>query len=118
MHWRDEVRLRANGHCERCERSIANYPASIHHRRPRGMGGSIPDGIDSSENCVLLCGSGTTGCHGWVEHNRAVATDQGWLVPRRDPRDPADVPVYIGGVWYRVTPEAIEPADDAYDVLF
>lgn len=36
---------------------------SIHHVLPRGQGGD-----DVWENLVALCGSGTHGCHGAVEH--------------------------------------------------
>lgn len=109
--YRDVVRLRANGHCERCGRSTVNYPASIHHRRPRGMGGTSDPGINTAENCVLLCGTGTTGCHGIVESHREIAIEEGWLLPRRDPRDPADAPVFAEGAWYLVTADALVPVD-------
>ena len=106
---RQAVLLRANGHCERCGRSVANIPASVHHRRPRGMGGTSDDAVHSATNCVLLCGSGTTGCHGYIESNRAEAAEHGWLVLRRDPRHPADVPVFAGGGWWFVTAEHFVP---------
>lgn len=102
MAVRDAVRLRAGGLCERCGRSVVNVPASIHHRRPRGMGGSRDPAVESVGNLVVLCGSGTTGCHGWVEQNRVDAVGHGWLVPRRDPRDPGEVPVFVGGGWWLV----------------
>jgi len=57
------------------------------------MGGTVDPDVDLPSNIGLLCGSGTTGCHGWVERNRTAAEAEGWLVPRRDPRRPADVPV-------------------------
>lgn len=52
---------------------------NIHHRQPR------PVGPNTMENLVHLCGSGTTGCHGWVEHNRPKAKDLGLLVSRHSP---------------------------------
>lgn len=111
MDYRDVVRIRANGHCERCGISIVNRPASIHHRRPRGMGGTRAEGINTPENCVVLCGSGTTGCHGWVESYRETAIEEGWLLPRRDQRDPAEAPVFAEGDWYLVTADALVPID-------
>ncbi|HSE45683.1 MAG TPA: HNH endonuclease signature motif containing protein [Gemmatimonadales bacterium] len=36
---------------------------SIHHILPRGQGGD-----DVWENLAPLCGDGTTGCHGGIEH--------------------------------------------------
>ena len=67
---RAKVLRRAGGYCERCGHYIANTPASVHHRRPRGMGGAKTPDIHSAANQVLLCGSGTTGCHGEIESNR------------------------------------------------
>lgn len=65
----------------------------MHHRLPRGMGGSNSKAgrarTERASNLVVLCGSGTTGCHGWVEANRHAAYLSGWLVHRED--DPATV---------------------------
>jgi hypothetical protein len=44
------------------------------------MGGTTD--VDTCSRIVLLCGSGTTGCHGWVERFREQAYEQGWLVRR------------------------------------
>jgi hypothetical protein len=47
------------------------FPVSVHHRRPRMMGGSRNESTYiKPANLIVLCGSGTTGCHGWVESNR------------------------------------------------
>lgn len=102
---RETVRRRSGGMCERCGRPGSN----IHHRRPRGMGGTTSP--EDPTNLVMLCGSGTTGCHGWVESYRQLAWEQGWLVPRRDPREPRDVPVYIIGEWWVLTGDKWEPTD-------
>ena len=75
------------------------------------MGGSKSHEWETPECGVVLCGTGTTGCHGYVESNRAEAAEQGWLVPRRDPRDPADVPVYIDGAWWKLTPYGYHAVD-------
>lgn len=66
---------------------------SLHHRKPRGMGGTKDPGIHSPANIIVLCGSGTTGCHGWVEQHRAESYDLGLLVHRTD--DPSAVPVRL-----------------------
>lgn len=53
---------------------------SAHHRKPRGKGGTSNTSIGSAANCLILCGSGTTGCHGWAEHFRAKAIAAGILI--------------------------------------
>ena len=60
--------------------------ANVHHRRPRGQGGS-----NDPANLLHLCGSGTTGCHGYIESNRTVARANGWLLEFG--QDPRIVPV-------------------------
>ena len=57
------------------------------------MGGSKDPMMSSPANLILLCGSGTEGCHGWVESNRAVAYPDGLLLHRND--DPAETPVVL-----------------------
>lgn len=56
---------------------------SIHHRRPRQMGGTRAADSASPANLVILCGTGAEGCHGWVESHRSDAYETGLLV-RRD----------------------------------
>ena len=102
---------RALGHCEICGNLVFAYdagrwlmltPYSIHHRAARGMGGRRVEWINSPANLLLLCGSGTTGCHGHVEANRTEAYRNGWLV--RASADPAAVPVLLeGGDWCLLT---------------
>jgi hypothetical protein len=38
-----------------------------------------------------MCGSGTTGCHGYVEANPTEATRNGFRIPQN--ADPAGVPI-------------------------
>lgn len=67
--------------CCRCTRPVSDStPVSIHHRTPRGMGGTRAPSINEAPNLLLLCGSGTTGCHGWVEGHRDDARRDGFLV--------------------------------------
>ncbi|SEN88651.1 HNH endonuclease [Nonomuraea pusilla] len=85
--------------CVRCGRQVPRDEDSIHHRVPRGRGGE-----NTAENLLLLCGSGTTGCHGWVESNRAEAYKLGYLV--KTGFDPLDVPVLlVGKAWAYPTPD-------------
>ena len=96
-----DIRLRANvvvredGRCFRCGKQVAIYEPetyrdlpvvkriaqfSFHHRKPRGMGGSNSLDINIFPNLIVLCGTGTTGCHGWVEANREQAYKDGLLL--------------------------------------
>lgn len=114
---------RAGGRCERCGkvvhtngRFVGEY--SIHHRKPRGMGGTKDPAANSPSNLVLLCGSATTpeGCHTAVEKFRQAALNTGWIVTRT--ADPARVPLkYSSGRWYLLgddgtLTETVRPAND------
>lgn len=72
---------------------------SIHHRQPRGMGGSSRPQVHDLSNLLLLCAgfsrrlAGTLGCHGTVEGNRNAAKARGLLVPSG--LSAADVPVVL-----------------------
>lgn len=96
------VAARSSGRCEArtpdCLTSpprfmIGLLPHSMHHRRPREMGGSKRVDTNTAANIMSLCGTGTTGCHGWVERHREAAKQRGLLVPQR--MDPAIVPVVL-----------------------
>jgi hypothetical protein len=86
------VKTRSQGRCERCGAS-ESLRWSLHHRKPRGMGGSRDPLINSPANILLLCGSGTEGCHGWVESHREDSYESGLLVHRID--DPEETPVTL-----------------------
>jgi hypothetical protein len=66
---------------------------SIQHRIPRGMGGSRDPRLNLPSNLVVLCGSGTTGCHGGAESYREGARARGLLLHRIE--DPTKVPVEV-----------------------
>lgn len=83
---RELVRERSEGLCERC--GLAGH--SVHHRRKRSHGGPW-DAI----NCVMVCGDGVRGCHGWIEHNPNAAHDEGFHV--RPWEDEREVPVLRWG---------------------
>lgn len=85
MNVDEKVISRDLGSCVRCGRHVAHLERgrewSIHHRRPRGSGGTSLAWVNEAANLVILCGSGTTGCHGVVEQARAAARAAGFLVP-------------------------------------
>lgn len=84
----DEVRFtvlaRAFYKCERCYGGPTAFGFSVHHRLPRGMGGSKNKNLHLPANLITLCGSGVDGCHGWVESNRDEARAKGFLLYRID----------------------------------
>lgn len=71
---------RDDGCCTRCGINVSFQPHSLHHRKPRQMGGTTNPLSSDPRNIVLLCGSGVTGCHGEVEGDRTQAYDDGWLL--------------------------------------
>lgn len=102
-HAREMVVNRASYLCERCLNPISG-PGSVHHRRPRRMGGTKRTDVNSPANLMLLCGSGTTGCHGWIESHRTEAIDNGIILYDRD--DPTEHPFRdMGGRWWQLTDE-------------
>lgn len=77
---RETIVTRDGSRCVRCGTGVGNVPSSVHHRKPRGMGGTRDPRSSDLRNGVLLCGTGTTGCHGDIENDRAAAYDDGWLL--------------------------------------
>lgn len=93
---------RDDGMCRRCGRP----GESIHHRIPRGMGGSRDPKINSPANLVLVCGHGTAGCHGHIESHRSEAYLSGWLVHRTE--DPESIPLLdLAGVAWCLTSDGL-----------
>ncbi len=87
---------RAGFCCEVCAVMLGDVRGvhwSYHHRRARAMGGTRWPGINLPSNALILCGSGTTGCHGDIESYRATAARAGYLVLSRT--DPAEVAVLL-----------------------
>lgn len=53
---------------------------SLHHRRPRGAGGTKRAWVNLPANLILLHGSGVTGCHHTVESERYKYYGNGFLI--------------------------------------
>lgn len=90
------VRQRDGHRCQICGGSVVDQPSSIHHRRRRGMGGSAL--LERPSNLVRLCGTATTGCHGFVESERSLAIRRGWLLGYLD--DPEATPLLCFDGWH------------------
>ncbi len=85
----DAVDRRDDYSCIRCGTSLTVTHGSRHHRLRRRVGGH------RVSNLILLCGSGTTGCHGWVHSNPKKAQALGFTVPanHRPDLDPEVIPI-------------------------
>jgi hypothetical protein len=102
----EAVYERASWSCERCSGAVGpirGVDHHVHHRRPRGNGGTVRPETNWPSNLLLLCPTchedGKTG----VESRRKAALAAGWLVHQTE--DPATVPVVIHGprlVWLTV----------------
>lgn len=92
------VRARDGHRCQMCGRSIVDYPSSIHHRINKGNGGSAK--YERASLLIRMCGTGTTGCHGWVTTEPRRAGLWGWLLPRNNPDiDPTEEPILTYQGW-------------------
>lgn len=86
-HARAVVADRSSGVCEVQRLGCCLFRASnCHHRKNRSQGGEW-----SASNLLHVCGSGVSGCHGWITGHPAAASEDGWTVRRGE--DPAAVPV-------------------------
>ncbi|WP_407662394.1 HNH endonuclease [Mycolicibacterium palauense] len=94
------VAQRSGGRCERCGRY---GPTTMHHRVKRSHGGPW-----SLTNITAVCGSGTTGCHGWIESHPRLAREEGFALKSWE--DPATVPVLL----YRRFSTCFTPDEPSY----
>lgn len=88
--------------CESCDDALRGNRGEgwhVHHRRPRGSGGSSWPGINLASNLLVLCAF----CHGDVESRRAHAVEVGRLVPYAS--DPGEVAVLVQQHWRYLTDE-------------
>lgn len=104
--------------CVRCGVWIEGN-GSRHHRQRRAVGGHI------RPNLILLCGSGTTGCHGWAHANPALARLAGYIVASWV-ADVAGVPVLVAAagdlagsrmVWMLLTVEGDRNPIDTLEAI-
>jgi hypothetical protein len=96
------VRQRDGYRCQMCGRSIVDFPSSIHHRINRGSGGSAK--LERPSLLIRMCGTGTTGCHGWVTNEPRQAGKWGWLLPKNNPDiDPERERILLYDGWHILT---------------
>ncbi len=77
------VLTRDLGCCSVCGepvRGTRGWDFSLQHRLRRGAGSTRRDFVNLPGNLVLVCGSGTTRCHGRIENNREWAAEHGFRV--------------------------------------
>lgn len=82
------LREREDNRCAKC----GMFGNNAHHRKNRSQGGE-----DVLSNLLLLCGSGTTGCHGWITEHPALGYVNGWSVMSTG--WPEDIPVLYRDGW-------------------
>lgn len=112
MNVKDEAIYERDDHrCVRCGTRANN----VHHRKLRARAWKWE--VNLASNRIATCGSGSTGCHGWMHENPAEATKNGWIVASWG--TPSDIPVQYpeGKRWltdcgnYRFTPHPIEEVE-------
>lgn len=102
---------RDHGICQWCGELVTVADYSLQHRRARGMGGSKSKAANSPANGVVVHGSGTTGCHGWIESHPDDALERGFRVYQgKDPRQVALVD-WAGRAWWLFENGGRERAD-------
>ncbi|UVK62568.1 HNH endonuclease [Arthrobacter phage TaylorSipht] len=98
---RRQVIARDLSKCQWCGRHVRTESGwySLQHRRARGMGGSRDAATNQAGNLVLVCGTGTTECHGEIEGNPAQAIARGFRIAAG--ATPSRVPIvdWTGREW-------------------
>lgn len=89
---RDMIADRARSRCEVC--GVMVEYGQIHHRKARGMGGTVSEESRSTANGLYL----DFKCHEMIERNRRKAYENGWLVHRWESSEEKPVKLFDG--WY------------------
>ncbi|MDQ0376624.1 hypothetical protein [Amycolatopsis thermophila] len=89
---REIVFERAGFQCEVRIPGVCVGGVTYHHRKLRGQCPK-PD-LWRPSNALAACGSGTTGCHGWITGHPARAYELGWAQLRTN-EDPAKKKAWI-----------------------
>ena len=92
------IRDRADHRCEICGTRMA-YGGQIHHRQPRGMGGTKIKGKESAANGIYVHNS----CHRMIESERERAYMLGWLVKSNMSTASQEIKLWDG--WFLLTDE-------------
>ena len=100
---RQQIVERSSGRCEVMASGCTFTAQEIHHRRPRGMGGTNRGNTNAAVNGLACC----LACHRRIESDRDWAYGRGFLV--RQNVDPATVPVRKGMVGEKPPPGPDKP---------
>ena len=99
---RRQVIARDLSKCQYCGRHVRveNGWYSLQHRRARGMGGTRSEVANLPANLLLVCGTGTTECHGLIEAQPIQAAARGFRIAAG--ADPTKIPYMDeqGAEWY------------------
>ncbi|OIN80191.1 hypothetical protein [Mycobacterium malmoense] len=82
------VTMRSGCHCEVMATGCTLLVEQMHHRRPRGMGGSRRPDTNTAANALAVCRR----CHNRIESMRTWARGNGFVLPQH--ADPAAEPVW------------------------
>lgn len=82
------VTARSGGNCEVLATGCTLMVEQLHHRRPRGAGGTRRPETNGAANALAACSR----CHERIESMRNWARDNGFLVPQN--QDPRDIPLW------------------------
>lgn len=93
----DIITARSNGHCEVMANGCRLRAVQLHHRRPRGMGGTRRASTNTAAAGLHVCQH----CHAYIERWRTWALEHGYLVSQH--RDPAEVRVFRRSAWVLLT---------------
>lgn len=99
-HWEEVIipglLTRSGGRCEVTGVDLdSGVRWSVQHRVSRNMGGTRDPNVDRWDRLLLVTGDGTTGAHGWIEHNPRAAEPLGWQVPTNGVARAQDTPVVL-----------------------
>ncbi|QXW04037.1 hypothetical protein [Rhodococcus globerulus] len=82
---------RSGRRCEVRQACHGDAAVQIHHRRPRGAGGSSLAWVNQAANGLDVCSP----CHTFIESAREYSEAHGWLVSMNKKLRPNEVPVLL-----------------------
>lgn len=85
------IHERSGRRCEVRQACHGDAAVQIHHRRPRGAGGSSLPWVNRAANGLHVCYP----CHQFIEGAREHSEAHGWLVSMNKKRRPDEVPVLL-----------------------
>lgn len=92
-----------DGQCvARATHTMAKVGEQIHHRRPRGMGGTRVSDSGCASNLIWVCRA----CHEWIESHRESAVANGWVIVHGMER-PQTLPLLYLGRWMYLTDDGL-----------